>query len=305
MKADRASVSALATSLIRAVHTRCDVPTILEDPYGDRLITDAERSFLLDRLLLSLSAEKREEIGAIRDRDRALDLVVRANPAYAAVVVRARYTEDRLSDALERGVRQYVLIGAGMDTFAIRRPDLTGRLQVFEIDHPATQALKRERLAQADIEPPSNLHFLAVDLENESVAEVLSRSAYAPDAPAFFALLGVTQFLTREANLASMQAIASDAAPGSEVVFDYLDLDAFSADRAAEAIQRIRVERSTSDEPWVSGFDSKLLRADLAAVGLELVEDLSPVEAQARYCADRTDGLRMTPHVHLARGRVA
>jgi methyltransferase (TIGR00027 family) len=305
MKVDRASVTALATSLIRAVHTRCDTPTIMVDPYAERLVTDAERSVLLDQLARMLKPERQEEIRAITDRAQALDVTVRANPAYAAVLVRARYTEDLLAAAVGRGVRQYVLIGAGMDTFAFRRRELAGRLQVFEIDHPATQAMKRQRLNDAGLEPPSNLHFVAADLETESVAEALSRAPYTPSEPGFFAALGVTHYLTREANLDLLRAIGRYAAPGSEVVFDYLDRDAFTPDRASDDAKRLAAERAKSDEPWVSGFDPQRLAADLSSTGLALIEDLGAEAVQARYCAGRADGLCVTAHVHLAHARIA
>jgi methyltransferase (TIGR00027 family) len=305
MKADRGSVTALATSLMRAVHTRRDTPLIVEDAFGDRLLIDAERAFLFERLLLTLSPETQEAIRGIPDRAVALDRVVRDNPAYTAVLVRSRYAEDQLTAALDRGVRQYVLIGAGMDTLALRRPELAQRLAVFEIDHPATQALKRERFAAAGIDLPANLQFVAADLESESVAQALARSRYTAAEPACFAALGVTQFLTRDANLRMLRTIAGCAAPASTVVFDYLDKDAFAPDRTSAELKRLATQVANADEPWVSGFDPRLLAADLAGVGLALVEHLHTEDAQARYCGGRADGLRVTPHFHLVHARVA
>ena len=305
MDHNRASATALAASFIRAVHTRCDRPTLVEDPYGDRLVTDAERSFILERLLLTLGAAKREEIRAIPDRARALDAAVHATPSYAGVLLRTRYTEDQLAAAVARGVAQYVLAGAGFDTFAFRRPDLRARLRIFEIDHPATQGLKRERLAWAGLEPPPNLHFVAADLETEAVAQALSRSSYASREPAFFAMLGVTPYLTREANLGTLRAIASCAAPDSEVVFDFLDTEALMPERASEEVTRMIAERAATDEPLLSGFDLQRLAGDLAGAGLEMVEELGASEAEARYCAGRMHELRMLPHSHIARARVA
>src|SRR5216110_605968 len=119
----QASATALAASFMRAVHARCDQPVIIDDPWGDRLLTPPERSLLLERLLLTLSAETRADLLAIGDPGCALDGAVHATPAYAHVLVRARYTEDHLAAMLARGAAQYVIIGAGMDTFALRRAD--------------------------------------------------------------------------------------------------------------------------------------------------------------------------------------
>ena len=105
---------------------------------------------------------------------------------------RSRYTEDSLEKAVEQGVKQYVILGAGFDTFAFRCPEILEKLQVYEVDHPATQAFKRSRLAEAGWELPPQLHFVPVDFEQESLAEALTRSSYDPQAPSFFSWLGVT-----------------------------------------------------------------------------------------------------------------
>jgi O-methyltransferase involved in polyketide biosynthesis len=115
----------------------------------------------------------------------------------------------------------------------------------------------------------------------------------------------VTQFLTQAANLAQLAAIARCAAAESEVVFDYLELAAFSPDHAAEEIRRMRTERAATAEPWQSGFDPVRLHAQLTAVGLALVEDLDPAELERRYCSERSDGLHAIAHAHVARARVA
>ena len=144
--------------------------------------------------------------------------------------------EDLLEEAVrQQEVKQYVILGAGLDTFAWRRPDLLARLQVFEIDHPATQADKRQRLQAISRENPRQLHFLPVDFSQEDLAAALKRSAFDPQAPSFFSWLGVTYYLTRDAVCATWRAIAEVAPAGSVVIFDYLDTDAFVPGRVARA----------------------------------------------------------------------
>jgi hypothetical protein len=142
-------------------------------------------------------------------------------------LARARYVEDSLFEALAHGAHQYVIIGAGLETLAFRRPDLQDQLQVIEIDHPATQAFKRARLANAGLVAPSNLYFAAADLERERLAKALDRTPYDPAAPTFFAWPGVTAYLTRQAIFETLRSIADLAAPGSRLVFDYLEPAAF------------------------------------------------------------------------------
>ena len=161
---------------------------------------------------------------------------MQSNGAPAIVFSRARYTEDILEAAVrQQEVEQYVILGAGLDTFALRRPDLVARLQVFEVDHPGTQAHKRRRLREAGREHPAQLHFVAVDFSRDNLAKALKSSAYDPQASSFFSWLGATYYLTRDAAWATLRAIAQVAPPGSTVVFDYLDSEAFVPERAAGA----------------------------------------------------------------------
>ena len=169
---------------------------------------------------------------------------------------RARYAEDHLEQAVrQQGVKQYVILGAGLDTFAWRRPDLLASLQVFEVDHPATQAFKRHRLRQMDREPPEQLHFVPVDFDRENLAAALRRSAFDPQVPSFFGWLGVTYYLSREAVFATLQAIAEVAPAGSAVVFDYLETSAFVPGKVAGRVQIMMELVRRIGEPMITGFE--------------------------------------------------
>lgn len=304
MDPHRASMTALAASVMRAVHTRCDQPPLLDDPYGDRLLAEPERAFVLERLLLALPPATQAEIRAIDDPAAAFDRAIRAHPAYGGIVARARFADEALLAGVARGVRQYVAVAAGMDTFAVRHPELAASLRVIEIDHPATQEVKRQRFAMAAIALPANVHFVAADLERTSLGDALAGTSFDTTQPALFTVLGLTQYLTREANLALFAAVAANGARGSEVIFDYLDLDAFEASRASTALKRLADERAQTDEPWVSGFDPTELPAALAAAGLDVIEDLATADLDARYCRGRGDGLQIPAHMHVARAGV-
>src|ERR1700678_4549305 len=141
MLADRASMTAIGTSLMRAAHARLDDPVLVDDRWGERLIHDDER-------------------GSVRAAHGDIEVyeALRRHPSYGNVILRARYTEDALERAVGRGTGQYVIVGAGLDSFALRRPAWARELVVFEVDHPATQKFKLARLAEAGEPEPAAVH---------------------------------------------------------------------------------------------------------------------------------------------------
>jgi methyltransferase (TIGR00027 family) len=299
-----ASRTALVTSLMRAVHTRFDRPALIEDPWGDRLVPEADRIAIQELVTSALDPAVRSKIDGLGSSEAVLHAGLRVNPLYGMVIVRTRYAEDALEAAVAQGARQYVIVGAGMDSFALRRPAFAEALEVFEIDHLATQDLKRRRLREGAFEPPGRLHFIAADLGQEQLGAALARSPFRRDEPAFFSWLGVTAYLTRDANLATLRAIAGCAARGSELVFTYIDRRELDQDCQSKSIGSVRARVASMGEPWLSGFDPSLLAEDLRDVGLTLVEDLGGEQLRTRYCRNRTDGLSPADTAHIARARV-
>ncbi len=286
MQEGRASVTAIGTSLMRAAHARLDEPVLLEDRWGERLIRDEER-------------------GALRAAHDGVDVyeALRRHPSYGNVILRARYTEDVLERAVARGVGQYVIVGAGLDSFALRRPSWARELEVFEVDHPATQRFKLARLAEAGEPEPAGVHFVAADLGEVPLDVALAGSGFDSAHPAFFAWLGVTPYLTREANLATLAAIArAGQGAGSELVFSYLDQRVFERGTWPERTQRVRDAVAAAGEPWVSGFHPDGLGELLHGVGFELIENLGPDQLAARY---HDSGLRPSSNSYIARAAVA
>ena len=169
--------------------------------------------------------------------------------------------EDELAKAFARGVSQYVILGAGLDSFAYRRVDLRQPLHVYEVDHPAMQQWKRQRLAELNIVLPNNLTFIPIDFEVQTLAAGMAASPFKPHEPAFFSWLGVTQYLTTEAVLSTLQYVASSTAPGSEIVFQIiLSPSTFSAeDQAVVTVaSQLAAQRG---EPWLSFFEPTTLEA--------------------------------------------
>jgi methyltransferase (TIGR00027 family) len=300
MENSRASLTALGAALMRAAHTRLGPSPLINDPWGDRIVLDAERTAVLSVVLKSLSPRDRERCERLGDSQTALDAALQLHPGYGWAVLRTRYAEDALAVAVLKGVRQYVIVGAGFDSFALRQPAFARDVDVFEIDHPATQELKIRRLHECGAYIPAALHFIAADLSIEPIGDALARSSFRPTDPTFFAWLGVTQYLTREANLATLRGIAAESSPGSQLVFTYVDHSELSAKPASGSAQ-LQASFAAAREPWISGFDPSMLREDLAATGFMLLEDLDGYAIKTHYCPGRRDVFPMgTSHIAKA-----
>jgi methyltransferase (TIGR00027 family) len=236
MEQRQAGITALITAYARAYHATHDSPKIFDDYLVDRLFT-VEEHVSFDRSLAE-GLERFKELDpdfVASNPDQAAALAWVMQSMHCPVTLsRSRYTEDCLEEASKQGVRQYVILGAGFDTFAFRRPELVAPLQVVELDHPVTQSMKRQRIALAGWNIPAPLHLVPVDFSRERLTAALGRSAYDPQAPSFFSWLGVTYYLTRNVVFDTLRAIASIAPQGSTVVFDYMDADAFIREKAAK-----------------------------------------------------------------------
>jgi methyltransferase (TIGR00027 family) len=296
------SRTALATSLMRALHSRSDPYPLLDDPWGDRLVPEAERERMTQRILARMNSDARAR--ALRTPDSVLDEFLLTNTALPGVVIRSRYAEDALREATIRGIRQYVLIGAGFDSFVLRRPAFSDALTIFEIDHPATQTMKIQRIKECGMSLPPSVHFIAADLANEDLVTVLARSSFRKGEAAFFSWLGVTVYLTRDANLATLRAVATCGAQGSELVFTYVDQAEFAPNTSRSFHNENAKVVAQIGEPWVSGFNPDEIVDDLACVGFELIEDLDGKAMWERY-QGASATLRQPPaSLHIALARV-
>ena len=256
------SRTALITAYARAYHQIADRPQIFTDPLAARL--------------LGVTAEELTELGT--PTTDHLSAGASDRPRRLFFAARARFAEDTVAAAIAAGVRQVVILGAGLDTFAYRntRPDL----RVFEVDHPATQAWKRERLATAGIDRPETLTFVPVDFETQTLAAGLESAGFKRTDPAVFVWLGVVFYLTSNAAHATLEYIAGQAQP-VEVVFDYLQPAATDEDRAH---QRARADRLAGvGEPLFSYFAPDDIAAQLHALGFTGIEDRSAPDLIAGY----------------------
>lgn len=197
------------------------------------------------------------------------------------IAVRTRFAEDALAAALERGIRQVVVLGAGLDTYAYRKAVPNG-VRIFEVDHPATQAWKRQRLSDAGIEIPQSLTFAPVDFEHQTLAAALADAGFDTAQPTFFTWLGVVPYLTEGAVWSTLAFIAG-LAGGAHVVFDYADPPDSLSPEARLEFEARATRVAALGEAWLTHFDRDRLHAKLRALKFMEIEDLGPPEIYARY----------------------
>jgi methyltransferase (TIGR00027 family) len=267
MQEGKFSRTAQRVAIRRAAHQLLDEPKVLDDPLALRIIGS-------------------EAAAALRSDPKEHHAFSRAFRAFMAA--RSRFAEDELARAVADRVTQYVILGAGLDTFAYRNPH--PGLRVFEIDHPATQAWKREQLQSAGIAIPPSLTFVPVDFEHQTLANALARSGLNTNAPAFFSWLGVTPYLTREACMTTLHVIAKMPA-GSGVVFDFAIDPALLNAGQRQALDALSARVARYGEPFQLFFDPSKLQDELKTLGFQRTEFLQGAQINARYFKDRSDGL--------------
>jgi methyltransferase (TIGR00027 family) len=283
------SITAEGAAYARAKHLLYDDPIIFEDSFAIDFLSPRRRRILKNPLIGLLMRST---------------LYRHFRPLRAPLVDRSRYSEDKLEKAIVQGVTQYVIIGAGYDSFALRRRDLSDSIRIFELDHPATQKAKRERLFELNVELPRNLELIPVDFEKETVAEALKRSSYIREVPAFFSWLGTILYLTRDAVFKTLRSLLSLAAPGSEIVFDYIIPDTLMDPKELKRFNKRRRLAAHLGEPMITYFDPDILVTEMEDFGFELIENLSPNERKVRYFGNRKDNLIPSGRIYFAHFRV-
>lgn len=303
MEKDQVSVTALISAYIRSYHAEHDKAKVFDDFLARQLLTEEEYLSIGQNLSAGINFFAPEQAASCPDQTTALAAVMRA-VSTPILISRARYTEDNLESAVRKGVQQYIILGAGFDTFAFRRPELVKQLHIFEVDHPHTQIAKRRRIAELQWAIPPQLDFIAADFSKDNLASALKVSPYDDHKLSFFSWLGVTYYLSREAILATLHSISKISPKGSSIIFDYLDSDAFIPEKASARVTRMQDAARFSGEPMLTGFHPPALAADLESAGFYLYEDLNPLNIEQRYFQDPLNSYSAFDHLHLARAVV-
>jgi methyltransferase (TIGR00027 family) len=265
----RPSRTAMRVALRRAAHQLFDSPKVLEDPLAVRIV----------------GREAAASLSGLTDR-----LSPPARYMRAFMAVRARYAEDELALAVRRGVTQLVILGAGLDTFAYRNP--FPNLRVFEVDHPATQEWKRQRLHTENIAIPDSVTYAAVDFNSQTLADGLRAAKFQADKPAFFSWLGVTMYLDNQTALDTLRFIHTMHAENG-VVFDYTVPRHLLNTMGKLVFDAITRRVAAAGEPFRGFFVPAELDAALQQIGYRHIEDMDSPAINARYFANRTDNLKV------------
>ena len=278
VRGGKPSRSALAVACMRAVHQLIDEPLVFDDPIALPLL------------------------GAIAEETLRKDPFALNDPTSrglrAAVVLRSRFVEEELARCVAAGVRQYVVLGAGLDTFAYRNPYLTQGLRVFEVDHPGTQSWKQHLVAEARIDVPASLTCVSLDFERDDLSAALQKCGFRVDQAACISWMGVTMYLTADAVMRTLRA-AAGFSPGSCLCFDYRvpvsmlnPIERVISDTLGQQI-------AAAGEPWLSSFEPEQLQRQLLEMGFSSAESATPEQLNLRYFARRKDGLRTGGAVRL------
>ena len=278
------SNTALRVAMHRVAHQILDEPKIFDDP-------------------LTLRVLGMEELSAQGGNHPCLEDTPLSRVLRASLAARSRYAEDLLHAAVQQGVGQYVVLGAGLDTFACRNSYPENALHVFEVDHPATQSWKCTRLKAAGIAIPPTLTFSPVDFETRTLADGLGQTGFDSSKPTFFSWLGVTMYLTPSAITTTLQFVASMPA-GSAIVFDYMLAPSLLHPIARGAFDALARRVASVGEPFQTFFEPSSLGAMLLAMGFRQIEDMTPTAMDARYFKGREDNLRAGRLAHVMHARI-
>jgi methyltransferase (TIGR00027 family) len=258
MKPNEPSRTALLIARQRAAHQVLDHGSILYDPFAMKILREDEKD-----VLQFATAHPLASIGRL------------------FTAARSRIAEDALSRAVERGIRQIVILGAGLDTFALRSPHDGRQIRIYEVDHPATQAWKRQRLAEADLALPPGLIFVAADFEQDDLGKTLVDAGFQQNSPAFFTWLGVVPYLTQDAVASTLGYIAS--IQNSEVVFDYMEAPQAFSEEVRDLVAKRTEQLDKMHERSDSRFEPAGIAAILRSHGFYDIEDINFEEITSRF----------------------
>jgi methyltransferase (TIGR00027 family) len=258
MKPNEPSRTALMIARQRAAHQVLDHGSILYDPFAMKILREDEKD-----VLQFANKHPLASIGRL------------------ITTARSRIAEDALSRAVERGVRQVVILGAGLDTFALRNPHGAQQIRIYEVDHAATQAWKRQRLGEAQIALPPWLILVPVDFERDDLGEKLVAAGFEQNLPAFFTWLGVVPYLTEDAIGRTLNYMSS--IQNSEVVFDYTEPPEAFSEEMRETVTKRTEQLEKIGERWASRFEPAGMAAILRSHGFCAIEDISFQEIASRF----------------------
>lgn len=297
MKQNESSLTSLVSAFGRAYHSKYDTPKIFDDYIAKDLISQEEFSAISKNMIEGIQFFNREIGQRFKDNPEEILKWVTQIQLSPTPLARAAFCENVLLNEVNLGLKQYVILGAGLDTFAFRHPELENSLDIYEIDYPATQQFKKNRLNNAEFNLPKNLHFVSMDFTTTFSHQDLIHQGFA-NKKTFFSLLGVSYYLTKEENERLISEIFATVPSGSSIVFDYADEKLFEEKGLSNRVENMVNMAAASGEPMKSSFTYSEIEKILEKSGLLIYEHLSPSAINDLYFQNRTDYLTAFETIH-------
>ena len=292
------SITSLISAFARAYHVEHDEPIIFNDFAARKLITPEEFAAIGENMIRGIDFFRPDADQQFRgDPDQILKWITQVQLS-PITLARAAYSEQVMLQEAELGAKQLIILGAGMDTFAIRHPEMEDTLDVFEVDLPSAQQLKKERLRQAELVIPRNLHFVPMDFTRDMIQPDGWGSLFG-NVKTSFTLLGVSYYLSKEDLFRLIHHALAALPAGSSIVFDYADEHLFQEKGRYNRVENMVKMAAMGGEPMLSCFAYEDMEHRLEEAGLLIYEHLSPQELQERYFSQRTDDLAAFETIHF------
>lgn len=297
METSKSSLTSLIAAFGRAYHSKFDHPKIFDDFIANDLLSNEEFQAISNNMIEGMSFFNKDLAEELSDNKEEMLKWITQVQLSPTPLARAAYCESVLLNELSLGVSQYVILGAGLDTFALRHRELESKINIFEIDHPSTQQYKIEKLHQLDDSIPNNVQYVPIDFTEKFSNEALINAGF-HNRKTFYSLLGVSYYLSKSDTMNLLQHLFNHLPPGSSIVFDYADETLFTEKGKANRVTNMVKMAAASGEPMVSCYTFSELENMLQKAGLLIYEHLSPEMIQQKYFASRKDYLSAFETIH-------
>ncbi|MFK4414824.1 methyltransferase (TIGR00027 family) [Bacillus sp. RC251] len=297
VKQGEASVTSLVSAFGRAYHSEFDRPKIFDDYVAKDFISQKERNDIETNMVQGIRFFNTDIAERFRDNPKEILKWITQVQLSPTPLARAAYCERVLLHEIALGAKQCIILGAGLDTFSFRHRELENKIEIFEVDHPYTQAFKIQRVKEIEYEIPNNLHFVSMDFTKDFSKQTLVNEGF-ENQKTFFSLLGVTYYLTKEELSSLIEYLFEMVPEGSSIVFDYPDENLFTEKGLSNRVENMVKMAAVGGEPMKSCFSYTEMEALLEKAGLLIYEHLSPEDINTLYFEGRNDYLKAFETVH-------
>ncbi|MFJ8353370.1 class I SAM-dependent methyltransferase [Bacillus paramycoides] len=297
VKKGEASITSLVSAFGRAYHSEFDTPKIFDDYVAKDFISKKERKDIEMNMVQGIHFFNKDIAERFQGNPKEILKWITQVQLSPTPLARAAYCERVLLHEVTLGAKQYVILGAGLDTFSFRHRELENSIEIFEVDHPSTQEFKKQRVKEAELEVPNNLHFVSMDFTKGCSKQELVNEGF-ENKKTFFSLLGVTYYLTKEELSSLIDCLFAMVPAGSSIVFDYPDENLFTEKGLSNRVENMVKMAEVGGEPMKSCFSYGEMEALLEKSGLLIYEHLSPEDINKLYFEGRNDYLEAFETVH-------